>query len=66
MMLLHCTALSSTFGVHPHHSERLPNLNLMVTAHPRNLMNYMLPWMVRTPPPPLGYLYVVHQSICCV
>ena len=37
MMLLHCTALSSTFGAHPHHPERLPNLNLMVRTHPREL-----------------------------
>ena len=64
MMLLHCAASSSTFGAHPHHPERLPNLNLMVLAHPRSLMNRMLPWMVRMPP--LGYLYVVHQSFCCV
>ena len=65
MMLLHCTASSCTFGAHPHPCERLANLNLMVRAHPKNLMNRMLPWMVRTPPP-LGYLYVVHQSFCCV
>ena len=64
MMLLHCTASSSTCGAHPHHPEHLPNLNLMVRAYPRNLMNHMLPWIVRTPP--LGYLYVVHQSFCCV
>ena len=64
MMLLHCTALSSTFGAHPHHLERLPNLNLMVRAHPRNLMNCMLPWMVRMPP--VGKQYVVRQSFCCV
>ena len=57
MMLLHCTASSSTFGAHPHHSEHLPNLNLMVRAHPRNLMNRMLQWMVRTTP-----LWI---SICC-
>ena len=57
MMLLHCTASSSAFGAHPHHPERLPNLNLMVGAHPRNLMDYMLPWIVRMPPPWI--------SICC-
>ena len=51
MMLLHCTALSSKFRAHPHHPEHLPNLNLMNRAHPTNLMNCMLPWMVRTPPP---------------
>ena len=43
MMLLQCTASSSTFGAHPHHPERLPNLNLMVRAHPKNVMNRMLP-----------------------
>ena len=64
MMVLHCTASSSTFGAHPHHLERLPNLNLMVRAHPRNLMNCMVPWMVRAPP--LGYLFVVHHSFCSV
>ena len=64
MMLLHCTALSATFGAHPHHPEPLPNLNLVVRAHPKNLMNCMLLWMVRTPP--LGYLCVVYQSFCCV
>ena len=57
-MLLHYTASSSTFRAHPYHPERLPNLNLLVRAHPRTLLNCMLPWMVRTPP--LGYLYVVH------
>ena len=51
MMLLHCTASSSTFGAHPHHPDHLPNLNLMVRAHPKNLMNHMLVWMVRMPPP---------------
>ena len=50
MMLLHCTASSSTFGAHPHHRQHHPNLNLMVRTPPRNLMNNMLPWMVRTPP----------------
>ena len=49
MMLLHCPASSSTFGAHPHHPERLPNPDLLVRAHPKNLMN-MLPWMVRTSP----------------
>ena len=66
MMLLHCTASSSTFGAHPHHPERLPNLNLMVGAHPRNLMNRMLPWMVRTPPPPpldIYMLYINHFAV---
>ena len=53
MMLPHCTASSSEFGAHPHHRERFPNLNMMVKAHPSNLMNHMLPWIVRTPP--LGY-----------
>ena len=64
MMLLHCTTSISTFGAHPHHPERLPNLDLLVRAHPRILMDRMLPWMVRTPH--LGYLSVVHQSFCCV
>ena len=57
MMLLHCIAWTSTFGAHPHHPERLPNLNLMVRVHPTNVMNRM---------PPCGYLYVVHQFFCCV
>ena len=61
MMLLHYTASSSTFGAHPHHSERLPNLNLMVRAHPKNLMNRMLPWMVRTPPPLDIYMLYINQ-----
>ena len=50
MMLLHCTAPSSTFGAHPHHPQRLPNLNLMVKTPPRDLMNSMLLWMVQMPP----------------
>ena len=37
MILLHSTALSSTFGAHPHPPQRLPNLNL--TGRPGNLMN---------------------------
>ena len=49
MMLQHSTASSSTFRAHPHHRQRLPNLNLMVGTPPRNLGNSMLPWMVRTP-----------------
>ena len=49
MMLLHCTASSSTFGAHPHHRQCPPNLNLMVRTPPRNLMNSMLPWMVKMP-----------------
>ena len=61
MMVLHCTASSSTFRAHPHHSERLPNLNLMVRAPPGNLMNRMLPWMVRTPPPLHIYMLYINQ-----
>ena len=38
MMLLHSTASSSTFEAHPCHPQRLPNLNLMVSTPPRNLM----------------------------
>ena len=64
-MLLHCTASTSTFGAHFHHPERPPNLKVVVIrAHPKNLMNRILPWIVRTPP--FGYLQVVHQSFCCV
>ena len=64
MMLLHCTASSSTFTAHPHHPERLPNLNLMVRAHLRNLMNRMLPWMVRTSPPlDIYMLYINHFAV---
>ena len=65
MMLLHCTTSSSTFGAHPHHPKRLPNLNLIVRAHPRNLMNRMLPWIVRTPPLWISIylLYINHFGV---
>ena len=36
LMLLHCTASSSTFEAHPHPPQCLPNLNLMVRTPPRN------------------------------
>ena len=52
MMLLHSTASSSTSGAHPHHPQHLPNVKLMVETPPTTLMDSMLPWMVRMPPPP--------------
>ena len=47
MMLMHCTAWSSTFGAHPYHPQHLPNLNLMVSIVAQLHA--------------FGYLYVVHQ-----
>ena len=44
----------------PSPSLLLPHLSLIVGAHPRNLINSMLPWMVRTPPP--LDIYMLHTN----